>query len=136
MTDNEFELKRRFAELRVEDESHAPAFAAIRDRESKPGVLALVPQTASRIRWIAPVLFAAAAAVVVAVSVTKRNASRSELARQEAWLRDSSAHVFRWTMPTDGLLESARRTLQTPALSASVLDGAAVPIPGTPFKGD
>jgi hypothetical protein len=39
-------------------------------------------------------------------------------------------------MPTDGLLTSARRTLQTPALSGSVLDAAAVPIPGIPFKGD
>jgi hypothetical protein len=124
MSDIEFELKKRFAELREEDESNAPSFAAVRDR-GRPE-LESVRGVSPRGRWIAPVL----------LWVTTRMPSRSERARQEASLGDSSMNVFRWTMPTDGLLTSARRTLQPPSLSGSVLDAAAVPIPGTPFKGD
>ena len=134
MSDIEFELKKRFAELREDDEASAPSFAAVRDR-GRTG-LETVRSASPRGRWIAPVLLTAAAAVLAALWVTTRVQSRSERARQEALLRDSSTTVFRWTMPTDGLLTSARRTLQTPALSGSVLDAAAVPIPGTPFKGD
>ena len=134
MSDIEFELKKRFADLREDDEANAPSFAAVRDR-GRPG-LAWVRPVSRRRRWIAPVLLTAAAAVLAALWVTTRMPSRSERARREALLRDSSINVFRWTMPTDGLLTSARRTMQTPALSGSVLDAAAVPIPGTPFKGD
>ena len=134
MSDIEFVLKKRFAELREDDAANAPSFAAVRDRgraEREP-----VRSASPRRRWIAPALLAAAAAVFAALWVTMRMPSRSERARQEALLRNASMNVFRWTMPTDGLLTSARRTLQTPALSGSVLDAAAVPIPGTPFKGD
>jgi predicted outer membrane lipoprotein len=134
MSDIEFELKKRFADLREDEEANAPSFAAVRDR-GRPG-LESVRSVSPRRRWIAPILLAAAAAVFAALWVTTRMPSRSERARQEARLRDSSMNVFQWTMPTDGLLTSARRTLQTPALSGSVLDAAAVPIPGTPFKGD
>ena len=130
MSDIEFELKKRFAELRADDEANAPAFAAVRDRgRGDVETRAL----SSRPRWIAPALLAMAAAVLAAVWIASRAPSRN--ARVQAMLRDSIG-VFRWNMPTDGLLTSARRTLQTPALSASVLDAAAVPIPGTPFKGD
>ena len=131
MSDMEFELKRRFAELRAEDEANAPAFVAVRGRRggAEPNRAVLRGR-----RWIAPAVFAAAAAVVAAVCVGTR--SGNEHARRQTWLRDSSAMAIRWTMPTDGLLQSARRTLQTPALSASVLDAAATPIPGTPFKGN
>jgi len=83
-----------------------------------------------------PAMLVTAASGLAALWITTRTSSGSERARQEALLRDSSMKVFQWTMPTDGLLTSARRTLQTPALSGSVLDAAAVPIPGTPFKGD
>jgi predicted outer membrane lipoprotein len=134
MSDIEFELKKRFAELREDDAANAPSFTAVRDRgraELEP-----IRLVSPRTRWIAPALLAAAAAVLAALWVAMPMPSRSERARQEALLRDSSMNVFRWTMPTDGLLTSARRTLQTPALSGSVLDAAAVPIPGTPFKGD
>jgi len=127
MNDFESELKKRFAVLRADDETSAPSFAVVRDR-------ATVDQSIGTRRqrlWMIPLL---AAAVVAAVWVTSR--ARGERARREAWLRDSSMNAFRWTMPTDGLLESARQTLHTPAISASVLDAAAVPIPGTPFKGD
>ena len=134
MSDIEFDLKKRFAELREEDESNAPSFAAVRDR-GRPE-LESVRGVSPRGRWIAPVLLTAAAAVLAALWVTTRMPSRSERARQEASLGDSSMNVFRWTMPTDGLLTSARRMLQPPSLSGSVLDAAAVPIPGTPFKGD
>ena len=134
MSDIEFELKKRFAELREDDEANAPPFAAVRDRGRTD--LEAVRLVLPRRHWMAPALFAAAAAVLAALWVTMRMPSRSERARQEASLRDSSMNVFRWTMPTDGLLTSARRTLQTPVLSGSVLDAAAVPIPGTPFKGD
>lgn len=129
MNDFESELKKRFAELRADDETSAPSFAVVRDR-------ATVDQSIGTRRqrpWMIPLL-TAAAAVVAAVWVTSQ--ARGERARREAWLRDSSMNAFRWTMPTDGLLESARQTLYTPAISASVLDAAAVPIPGTPFKGD
>jgi hypothetical protein len=134
MSDIEFELKKRFAELREDDEANAPSFAAVRDRGRAE--LESVRPMSPRRRWIAPALAAAAAAVLAAAWISIRVPSRAERARQEALLHDSSMNVFRWTMPTDGLLTSARRSLQTPALSASVLDGAAVPIPGTPFKGD
>ena len=134
MSDSEFELKKRFAELRADDEAHAPSFAAVRDRGGVE--LEAVRRESPRKRWIATALLAGAAAVLAAMWVSIRMPSRAERTRQEAWLRDSSMNVFRWTMPTDGLLMSARRTIQTPALSGSVLDAAAVPIPGTPFKGD
>ena len=134
MSDIEFELKKRFAELRADDEANAPSFEAVRDRGA--GDVRPIHVATPRPRWIAPALVAAAAAVVAGVWVTTGASARSERTRREAFLRDSSSQVFRWTMPTDGLLTSARRTLQTPALSASVLDAAAVPIPGTPFKGD
>ena len=132
MSDMEFELKKRFAELRADDEANAPAYAAVRDRGRDVETTRVLP---ARRPWIAPALLAAAAAGMAAVWVASRSPSRDERARVEAMLRDSIG-VFRWNMPTDGLLTSARRTLQTPALSASVLDAAAVPIPGTPFKGD
>jgi len=134
MSDIEFELKKRFTELREDDEANAPSFGAVRDRGRAP--VETLRSASPRGRWIAPVMLAAAAAGLAALWVTTRTLSRSERARQEALLRDSSMKVFQWTMPTDGLLTSARRTLQTPALSGSVLDAAAVPIPGTPFKGD
>ena len=134
MSDIDNELTNRFAELRANDKANAPAYEAIRDR-GRADVKAIAA-TRPRARWIAPVLLASAAAVLVAMWVTVHASSRAERARQEAWLRDSSTHVFRWTMPTDGLLTSARQTLQTPALFGSVLDAAAVPIRGTPFKGD
>lgn len=134
MSDVEFELKERFAELRADDETNAPAFEAIRDRGL--GEIRAVHTVRRRARWVAPALLAVAAAVLAAVWVTTRVPRQRDRASLEAFMRDSSIDVFRWTMPTDGLLRSARRTLQTPALSASVLDAAAVPIPGTPFKGD
>jgi hypothetical protein len=132
MTDIEFELKQRFADLRADDGANGPVYGALRDRGRVDVERSrLVPR---RPRWIGPALLATAAAALAAVWVMSR-ASRGERTRYEASVRDS-IDVFRWTMPTDGLLESARRTLQTPALSASVLDAATVPIPGTPFKGD
>jgi hypothetical protein len=134
MSDVEFELKERFAELRADDETNAPAFEAIRDRGL--GEIRAVHTVRRRARWVAPALLAVAAAVLAAVWATTRVSRQSDRAGLEALMRDSSTDVFRWTMPTDGLLRSARQTLQTPALSASVLDAAAVPIPGTPFKGD
>lgn len=134
MSNIELELKRRFAELRADDEATAPAFEAMRDRHNT--VVGHTLALRRRRRWIGPALLVGAAAVLTGVWVTTWTRSRSERARQEAFLRDSSMQLFRWTMPTDGLLTSARRTLQTPALSASVLDAAAAPIPGTPFKGD
>jgi len=134
MSDGDFELKTRFTELRAVDERSAPSFEAMRGR-ADAGVKRIYVATPRR-RWLAPALLAVAAAVFAAVWLTARASARAERASVEALLRDSSAHVFRWTMPTDGLLESARRTLQTPALSSSVLDAAAVPIPGNPFKGD
>ena len=134
MSDNEFELKRRFAELRADDESNALSFEAVRDR-GRRGVVP-IRATASRPRWIVPAILTAAAAVLAGVWATNRVSARNDRARLDALLSDSSMQVFRWTMPTDGLLTSARRTLQTPALSGSVLDAAAVPIPGAPFKGD
>lgn len=134
MSDIEFELKRRFAELRASDEENAPAFEVFRDRTR---IVNPTNRTAPRRpRFVATALLVAAAAVVTGVWVTKRVEARNERTRREALLGDSSMQLFRWTMPTDGLLTSARRTLQTPALSASVLDAATAPIPGTPFKGD
>jgi len=134
MSDIEFELKRRFAELRADDEATAPAFEAIRDRGL--GEIRPIHAEKRRSRWIAPALLAVATAVLAGVWLSTRVSSQSDRVSLEALLRDSSTHFFRWTMPTDGLLESARQTLQIPALSSSVLDAAAVPIPGTPFKGD
>lgn len=133
MNDVEFELKKRFGELRAADEANAPSFEAMRDRARGTEPNRNVPRAR---RWVAPMLLTAAAAVLAAVWVTTRASSGREAARQDLGSRDSSMTAFRWTMPTDGLLTPARRTLQTPALSASVLDAAAVPIPGTPFKGD
>jgi hypothetical protein len=134
MSDIEFELKERFAELRADDEANAPSFEGFRDRARGDSRQTRV--TPPRLRWIVPALLAANAAVLAGVWVTRRAASPRDAVRLESLMLDSSMQVFRWTMPTDGLLTSARRTLQTPALSASVLDAAAVPIPGTPFKGD
>ena len=134
MSDIDHELTKRFAELRVDDEMTAPAFAAMLDHGR--GGEEPSPALAPRGRWIASVFLAAAAAVLAGAWVTTRSVSRREQARQAAFLRDSSMQLYRWTMPTDGLLQSARKTFQTPVLSASVLDAAAVPIPGTPFKGD
>jgi len=133
MSDIEFEMRRRFAELRAQDEANAPAFASVRDRRApETGAVRIV--RAPR-RWMIPALGATAAAVLAALWVVTRGPSNRERAQRAARL-DSSITAIRWTMPTDGLLTSARRTLQTPALSASVLDAASVPIPGTPFKGD
>lgn len=132
MSDIEHELKKRFAELRADDEANAPTYAAVRDRP-RAGVAPIRAEVARR-RWIAPTLLAAAAAIIAVVWISTRSAS--ERLSDDALLGDSAMTIIRWTMPTDGLLESARRTLQTPALSSSVLDAAAVPIPGTPFKGD
>jgi hypothetical protein len=133
MSDAEFEFKKRFAELRASDEGNAPSFEAMLDHAHATEPSRNVPR---RRRWVPPILLTAAVAVLAAVWVTTRASSPNEAARQGPGSRDSSMTAFRWTMPTDGLLTSARRTLQTPALSASVLDAAAVPIPGTPFKGD
>jgi len=131
MSDIELELKRQFTELRASDEANAPAYEVVRDRGRDH-----IRETAarSRSRWIAPALLASAAGFV-AMWAMMRVSARGERAQREAWVRDSS-HVFRWTMPTDVLLTSARQTLQTPPLVGSVLDAAAVPIPGTPIKGD
>ena len=134
MSDIEFELKKRFARLRAEDEANASTFEAVRNRGL--GDVELAAVQVPRRRWIAPALLAAAAAGVMGVWATTRSVLPGDLYRPAARSLDSSANLFRWTMPTDGLLESARHTLQTPALSASVLDAAAVPIPGIPFKGD
>ena len=134
MSDIEFDLKKRFAELREDDEANAPSFVAVRDRGRAE--LDSVRSASPRRHWIVPAMLVTAAAGLAALWITTRTSSGSERAHQEALLRDSSMKVFQWTMPTDGLLTSARRTLQTPALSGSVLDAAAVPIPGTPFKGD
>ena len=134
MSDIEFELKKRFIELRADDEANAPPFEGFRDRARSDSRQTRI--TPPRPRWIVPALLAATAAVLAGVWVTRRAASPRDAVRLESLMLDSSMQVFRWTMPTDGLLTSARRTLQTPALSASVLDAAAVPIPGTPFKGD
>ena len=134
MNDFEFELKKRFAELRADDDTSAPSFASVRNRG--PGDVEAVRDRRRRPRWFPLAFVAAVAAALTAVWVTTRVPSRSDRAGLEGLLRDSSSRVFQWTMPTDGLLQSARRTLQTPALSASVLDAAAVPIPGTPYKGD
>ena len=133
MNDIEVELKKRFAELRADDESHAPAFAAVRERDAFSGEPKGVVH---RRRRLAGSLLLLAAAAVVVAAVWGVAQARNDRARRAAWLRDSTAMAVRWTMPTDGLLESARRTLQTPALSASVLDATAAPIPGTPFKGN
>jgi hypothetical protein len=134
MSDSDFELTRRFAELRAEDEANAPSFEAVRAGGRRDVVP--IQAGASRPRWIVPAILAAAAAALAGVWFTSRVSARNDRARLEVLLSDSSMQVFRWTMPTDGLLTSARRTLQAPALSGSVLDAAAVPIPGTPFKGD
>ena len=134
MSDSDFELEKRFAELRAEDEANAPSFDAVRERGRRDVVP--IRATTSRPRWIVPAILTAAAAVLAGVWATNRISTRNDRERLDALLSDSSMQVFRWTMPTDGLLTSARRTLQTPALSGSVLDAAAVPIPGTPFKGD
>jgi len=133
MSDIEFELTKRFAELRADDEASAPSYVEARDRGAD--AIEAIRPTRRRARWMTPALIAAVAAGLVVVWVA-RAPSSGERASRKAWLRDSSLNVFRWDMPTDGLLTSARRTLQTPALFGSVLDAAAVPIPGTPFKGD
>ena len=134
MSDSDFELKKRFAELRANDEANAPSFEAMRAR----GAVGVEPISAARprLRWIVPAVVAGVAAVLAGVWVTTRTPARNDRAWLESLPRDSTTQVFRWTMPTDGLLTSARRTLHTPALSGSVLDAAAAPIPGTPFKGD
>jgi hypothetical protein len=132
MTDIEFELRKRFADLRSHDGANAPVYAGVRDRGRVDVERSrVVPR---RRRWITPALLATAAAALAAVWVMSR-ASRGERTRYEALARDP-IDVFRWTMPTDGLLDAARQTMQTPSLTESVLDGAATPIPGTPFKGD
>src|SRR5262245_61418102 len=102
MSDSEFELKRRFAQLRAEDEANAPSFEAVRDRGRRDVVP--IRATTSRSRWIVPAIVAAAAAVLAGVWVTNRASARNDRARLEALLSDSSMQVFRWTMPTDGLL--------------------------------
>jgi hypothetical protein len=132
MTDNELELKKRFAELRADDEANAPPYAEVRNR----GTVEAIRPARRRGLWIAPTLLAAVAAGLAAVWFTTRAPSSGELESRDARLRDSSLNAFRWDMPTDGLLTSARRTLQTPALFGSVLDAAAVPIRGNPIKGD
>jgi len=134
MSASDFELEKRFAELRAEDEANAPSFDAVRERGRRDVVP--IRATTSRPRWIVPAILTAAAAVLAGVWATNRVSARNDRARLDALLSDSSMQVFRWTMPTDGLLTSARRTLQPTALSGSVLDAAAVPIPGAPFKGD
>ncbi|HEY6826421.1 MAG TPA: hypothetical protein VI259_06175 [Gemmatimonadaceae bacterium] len=132
MTDIEFELKKRFAELRAADEVSGPSFAEVRDKRSIGSVRDRAANSGKR--WIGPGLIAAAAAVIAVVWSAARG--HTQRTRRETPPLDSSTMVIRWNMPTDGLLESARQTLRTPALSASVLDGAGAPIPGTPFKGD
>jgi len=131
MSDDELELRKRFAELRAEDEATAPAYANLRGR-----ALEEANRPVRRLRWIAPTFLAAAAAVVATVWVMTRQPDHEARKQQEDASLGNSMNAVNWTMPTDGLLTSARRTLQTPALFGSVLDAAAVPIRGTPFKGD
>lgn len=132
MSDIDFELKKRFTELRAADEASAPDFESMRSRAGSGNA----PRWRPVPRWIVAALLAGAAASVVVVWGSSRARSHARPALSATWQPDTSLAAIRWTMPTDGLLDAARRTLQTPSLTESVLDGAATPIPGTPFKGN
>jgi hypothetical protein len=132
MNDIEFELQTRFAELRAADQASAPDFESMRGRPASEAARSARPVR----RWVAPALLAAAVAGIVVVWGASRAQSHARHALRDVRQQDTSLAVIRWTMPTDGLLDAARQTLQTPSLTESVLDGAATPIPGTPFKGD
>ena len=132
MSDFDIELKRRFAELRAADEAHAPDFGTMRAAAARAAV------NASRgpARWLAiGVIATAAAGIVLAFLAVQR--SRTDARVADVWrTSDTLIDVTRFVSPTDGLLHSARRTLETRTLFESVLDGVTTPIQSAPSKGE
>lgn len=132
MSDFDIELKRRFAELRATDETRAPDFGTMREAAARAAV------NASRGpgRWLAiGVIATAAAGIVLAFLAVQR--SRTDARVADVWrTSDTLIDVTRFVSPTDGLLHSARRTLETRTLFESVLDGVTTPIQSAPSKGE
>lgn len=132
MSDIDIELKRQFAELRANDAAHAPDFGTMRDAASRA---AAGPARRSA-RWLTiGAIAAAAACAVLAFLAVQRSRTDVRVARVW-WTPDTLIDISHFVSPTDGLLRSARHTLETPALFESVLDGVTAPVQPTPTKGD
>jgi hypothetical protein len=132
MSDFDTELGRRFADLRATDEKDAPEFGAMLARAERSAATARHRAP----RWLTiGVIAAAAACAVLAFLAVQRSRTNARVA-EVWWSPDTLIDVTRFVSPTDGLLRSARHTLETRALFGSVLDGVAMPIQTTPFKGD
>lgn len=132
MSDFDIELKRRFAELRATDETRAPDFGTMREAAARAAVNAA--RRPAR-RLTIGVIAAAAACAVLAFLAVQRSRTDARVA-EVRWTPDTLIDVTRFVSPTDGLLRSARRTLETRTLFESVLDGVTTPLQPTPFKGE
>jgi hypothetical protein len=132
MSDFDIELRRQFAELRASDEQDVPAFGAMFARAERSAASAA--RRGLR-RLTIGMIAAAAACAVLAFLAVQRSRTDARVA-EKWWTPDTLIDVTRFVSPTDGLLRSATRTLETPALLESVLDGVATPIRSTPLKGD
>ena len=132
MSDFDIELKRRFAQLRARDESEAPDFGVMRDVAARGRANAARRPS----RWLTMGVIAAAAACTVLAFLAVHRSRTKPRAAEVWWSPDTLIDVTRFVSPTDGLLRSAKRTLETPALFESVLDGVATSIQPGSFKGD
>lgn len=132
MSEFEIELRRRFSELQARDERDAPDFGAMRDAALRGAA----PPTRRASHWLTLGAIAAAAACVVLAFVAVQRYRAESHATDVWWTRDTLVDLTRFVSPTDGLLRSARHTVETRALFESVLDGVATSIQSTPFKGN
>jgi len=132
MSEFDIELKRRFAELRARDESDAPDFGAMREVAARGATNAARRSS----HWLTIGLITVAAACAVLAFLAVRRSTTDARVAEVWWTSDTLIDVTRFVSPTDGLLRSARHTLETRTLFESVLDGVATPIRPTPFKGD
>jgi len=132
MNDFDMELKRRFAELRTSDERDAPDFGAMRE------VAARVAASSDRrpARWLAIGVIAAAAACVTLAFLAVQHSRSDARVAEVWWTPDTLTDLTHFVSPTDGLLRSARHTIETRTLFESVLDGVEMPVQTKSSKGD
>jgi ferric-dicitrate binding protein FerR (iron transport regulator) len=125
MTMDDNELRRQFAELRDADKEHAPAFVQIYGRARARVSERRMPRPRRTPRVRPLVLAAAAAGVIVALSLAYGRSTTPST---------TAPAIANWRAPTDVLLQTPGSELLgvMPALSKSILDEM---IPTTSNKG-
>ena len=114
------ELRARFEALRREEHGRARGFRTILDRPR--------PLDVPHRRRIHPLWIAAAAAVVLAVGITFREAWHRGFdpsAEVASSFDEGTVSITHWRSPTASLLRtSASEALESPRILSSILDGA------------